>query len=109
MKDKTGGHAAELPAKERGDARHAGEAHTGKAGKKTAGKHTESRSSSRSSSGRSSSQQRTLAQIAYPGPEGRRQEGRWQPGAQAGQEASALEMFMDRFNQLHSHRADHPC
>jgi ribonuclease R len=54
MKDKTGGHAAELPAKERGDARHAGEAHTGKAGKKTAGKHTESRSSSRSSSGRSS-------------------------------------------------------
>ncbi len=56
MKDKTGGHAAELPAKERGDARHAGDARTGKAGKKTAGKHTEARSSSRgaSSSGRSS-------------------------------------------------------
>ncbi|SFU51402.1 RNAse R [Polaromonas sp. YR568] len=56
MKDKTGGHATELPAKERGATRHTEEARTGKTGKKTAGKHTESRSSSRSSgSGRSSS------------------------------------------------------
>jgi ribonuclease R len=55
MKDKTGGHATELPAKERGAARHAEEARTGKAGKKTAGKHTEARSGSRSSSGGRSS------------------------------------------------------
>ncbi|WP_194965900.1 MULTISPECIES: ribonuclease R [unclassified Polaromonas] len=60
MKDKTGGHATELPAKERGAARHAGDERTGradkagKAGKKTAGKHTEGRSGSRSSSGGSS-------------------------------------------------------
>jgi ribonuclease R len=55
MKDKTGGHATELPAKERGAARHAGEARTGKAGKKTAGNHTETHAGSRSSSsGRSS-------------------------------------------------------
>jgi ribonuclease R len=55
MKDKTGGHATELPAQERGPSRHAGEARTGKAGKKTAGKRTEARSGSRegSSSGRS--------------------------------------------------------
>lgn len=54
MKDKTGGHATELPAQERGAARHAGEPRTGKAGKKPAGKHAETRSSSRSSgSGRS--------------------------------------------------------
>jgi ribonuclease R len=51
MKDKTGGHAAELPAQERGAARHAGEARTGKAGKKTAGKRTETRSGSRDGSG----------------------------------------------------------
>ncbi|CAN7233526.1 ribonuclease R [Polaromonas sp. LjRoot131] len=50
MKDKTGGHATELPAQERGAARHAGEPRTGKAGKKTAGKRTETRSGSRSSS-----------------------------------------------------------
>lgn len=54
MKDKTGGHATELPAQERGAARHAGEPRTGKAGKKPAGKHAETRSGSRSSgSGRS--------------------------------------------------------
>jgi len=54
MKDKTGGHATELPAHERGATRHAGEARTGKAGKKTTGKHTEAHSSSRGgSSGRS--------------------------------------------------------
>jgi ribonuclease R len=54
MKDKTGGHATELPAQERGAARHAGEPRTGKAGKKPVGKHAETRSSSRSSgSGRS--------------------------------------------------------
>lgn len=50
MKDKTGGHATELPAQERGIARHAGEPRTGKAGKKTAGKRTETRSGSRSGS-----------------------------------------------------------
>ncbi len=50
MKDKTGGHAAELPAQERGAARHPGEARTGKAGKKTAGKRTETRSGGRDSS-----------------------------------------------------------
>lgn len=49
MKDKTGGHAAELPAQERGASRHPGEARTGKAGKKTPGKRTESRSGGRDS------------------------------------------------------------
>jgi ribonuclease R len=59
MKDKTGGHATELPAQERGTSRHAGEGRTGKAGKKTAGKHTEARSGSRSSSsGRSAGTER---------------------------------------------------
>jgi ribonuclease R len=55
MKDKTGGHATELPAQERGPSRLAGEARTGKAGKKTAGKRTEARSGGRegSSAGRS--------------------------------------------------------
>ena len=55
MKDKTGGHATELPAQERGAARHAGEARTGKAGKKTASKRSETRASRGSGSGRSSS------------------------------------------------------
>lgn len=56
MKDKTGGHATELPAQERGAARHATEPRTGKAGKKTAGKRAETRSAGRGgSSGRSSS------------------------------------------------------
>jgi len=55
MKDKTGGHATELPAQERGAARHAGEARTGKAGKKTASKRSEIRASRGSGSGRSSS------------------------------------------------------
>jgi len=60
MKDKTGGHATELPAQERGAARHAAEPRTAKAGKKTAGKRTETRSSSRgSSSGRSAGSERT--------------------------------------------------
>ncbi|WP_086003824.1 ribonuclease R [Polaromonas sp. CF318] len=60
MKDKTGGHATELPAQERGAARHAAEPRTGKAGKKTAGKHTETRSGSRGgSSGRSAGSERT--------------------------------------------------
>lgn len=50
MKDKTGGHAAELPAQERGAPRHAAEPRTGKAGSKSAGKRSESRSSSRGGS-----------------------------------------------------------
>lgn len=55
MKDKTGGHAAELPAQER----EARETRTGKAGKKTAGKRTETRSGSRGGgSGRSASSER---------------------------------------------------
>jgi ribonuclease R len=61
MKDKTGGHAAELPAQERGAARHPGEARTGKAGKKTAGKRTETRAGSRDSgsASRSAGSERT--------------------------------------------------
>lgn len=48
MKDKTGGHAAELPAQERGASRHAAEPRTGgKAGSKSAGKRSESRSGGR--------------------------------------------------------------
>jgi ribonuclease R len=48
MKDKTGGHAAELPAQERGASRHAAEPRTGgKAGGKSAGKRSESRSGGR--------------------------------------------------------------
>ncbi|WP_431095997.1 ribonuclease R [Polaromonas aquatica] len=50
MKDKTGGHAAELPAQERGATRHAAEPRTGKAGSKSAGKRSESRSSGRGGS-----------------------------------------------------------
>ncbi|WP_457280551.1 ribonuclease R [Polaromonas sp. P5_D5] len=47
MKDKTGGHAAELPAQERGASRHAAEPRSGKAGSKGAGKRSESRSGGR--------------------------------------------------------------
>lgn len=50
MKDKTGGHAAELPAQERGASRHAAEPRTGKAGSKSTGKRSESRSGSRGGS-----------------------------------------------------------
>ncbi|WP_074579925.1 ribonuclease R [Polaromonas sp. JS666] len=60
MKDKTGGHATELPAQERGAARHVAEPRTGKVGKKTAGKRTEARSGSRGGSpGRSAGSERT--------------------------------------------------
>ncbi|WP_411883023.1 ribonuclease R [Polaromonas sp. YR568] len=61
MKDKTGGHAAELPAQERGAARHPGDARNGKAGKKTAGKRTETRAGSRDSgsASRSAGSERT--------------------------------------------------
>lgn len=47
MKDKTGGHAAELPVQERGASRHAAEPRSGKAGSKGAGKRSESRSGGR--------------------------------------------------------------
>jgi len=55
MKDKTGGHTAELPAQERGATRHAAETRAGKAGKKAAGKRAEPRASRGGSSSRSSS------------------------------------------------------
>jgi ribonuclease R len=56
MKDKTGGHAAELPAQERGASRHAAEPRTGKAGGKSAGKRPESRPGGRSGSTAGSSE-----------------------------------------------------
>jgi len=54
MKDKTGGHTAELPAQERGATRHAAGTRAGKAGKKTAGKRAEPRASRGGGSARSS-------------------------------------------------------
>lgn len=47
MKDKTGGHAAELPAQERGGSRHTAEPRSGKAGSKGAGKSSAKRAESR--------------------------------------------------------------
>jgi len=66
MKDKTGGHAAELPAQERGATRHAGGKGAGKGSGESAGKRSESQSSGRSagSASRSAATDRTADKTA---------------------------------------------